>query len=116
MTLWRVDTPTTVETSIMKWHKTAVPAFGARHGRRRRDLKPLTIFMIPKSATANGIDGGSFLGGDATNQAYASQLANYVVSMKNTYGINLYAISIQNEPDASVNSYDACQWTNTLYP
>ncbi len=26
-------------------------------------------------------------------------------------GINLYAISVQNEPDASVNTYDACQWT-----
>ena len=72
--------------------------------------------MIRTSATASGIDGGSFLGGDATNQAYASQLANYVVSMKNTYGINLYALSIQNEPDANVTSYDACQWTNTLDP
>ena len=34
--------------------------------------------MIPAWPPAGGIDGGSFLGGDATNQAYASQLANYV--------------------------------------
>ena len=27
------------------------------------------------------------------------------------YGINLYAISIQNEPDANVTSYEACQWS-----
>jgi glucuronoarabinoxylan endo-1,4-beta-xylanase len=40
-------------------------------------------------------------------------LANYVANMKTAYGINLYALSIQNEPDASVNTYDACQWTNT---
>ena len=29
-------------------------------------------------------------------------------------GINLYAISIQNEPDATVTTYEACQWTNTF--
>ncbi len=30
--------------------------------------------------------------------------------MKNTYGINLYALSVQNEPDQSV-SYESCVWT-----
>jgi O-glycosyl hydrolase len=65
-------------------------------------------------ATGGGINGGSFRGGTATNLAYASQLANYVASMKNTYGVNLYALSIQNEPDANVNTYEACQWTNTF--
>ncbi len=65
-----------------------------------------------KTATAGGIDGGSFQGGTATNLAYASQLANYVANLKNGFShINLYAISIQNEPDAAVNTYDACQWS-----
>jgi glucuronoarabinoxylan endo-1,4-beta-xylanase len=56
--------------------------------------------------------GGSYLGSgaNATNLAYASQLANYVANMK-SYGINLYAISIQNEPDAQVTTYEACSWT-----
>jgi hypothetical protein len=31
--------------------------------------------------------------------------------MKSTYGVNIYAISCQNEPDADVTSYEACQWT-----
>jgi hypothetical protein len=30
-------------------------------------------------------------------------------------GINLYAISIQNEPDANVTSYEACQWTGAQF-
>lgn len=61
----------------------------------------------------NGPNGGSYLGNgnNATNLAYAHQLANYVASMKTTYGINLYAISIQNEPDANVTTYEACVWT-----
>ena len=104
-------TPTTVETGIMTmaqargaliWSAPWTPAAG---------FKSTNDIYDSLKATANGINGGSFLGGDATNQAYASQLANYVLSIKNTYGINLYAISIQNEPDASVNGYEACQWS-----
>ena len=66
-------------------------------------------------ATAGGVDGGSFLGigNNITNVNYASQLANYVVNMRNNYGINIYGVSIQNEPDANVTSYEACQWNGT---
>jgi glucuronoarabinoxylan endo-1,4-beta-xylanase len=53
-------------------------------------------------------NGGNFL--SASNQAYASQLAGYVASLKNLYGVNLYAISVQNEPDVSA-SYESCLWT-----
>jgi glucuronoarabinoxylan endo-1,4-beta-xylanase len=104
-------TPTTVETSIMTmaqargaliWSAPWTPAAG---------FKSTNDIYDSLKATANGINGGSFLGGDATNQAYASQLANYVLNIKNTYGISLYAISVQNEPDASVNGYEACQWS-----
>ena len=64
-------------------------------------------------ATGGGLDGGNYLGSgnNITNINYASQLANYVASMKTTYGVNLYALSIQNEPDADVTNYEACQWT-----
>jgi len=107
-------TPTTVETNIMQWAQ----ARGARVW--STPWTPAAGFKSPNDiydtnlATGGGINGGSFLGGNVTNQAYASQLANYVASMKNTYGVNLYAISIQNEPDADVTTYEACQWTNTL--
>jgi O-glycosyl hydrolase len=85
------------------WSAPWTPAVGFKMTNDIYDSKPIT----------NAINGGTFLGGDATNRAYASQLANYVASMKTTYGVILYALSIQNEPDASVNTYDACQWTNT---
>jgi glucuronoarabinoxylan endo-1,4-beta-xylanase len=107
------DTPTTVETNMMLmaqargaliWSSPWTPAAG---------FKSINDIYDTNTATAGGINGGSFWGGNATNLAYASQLANYVASMKNNYGINLYAISIQNEPDAKVTSYEACQWTNT---
>ncbi len=105
------DTPTTVETSIMQmaqargarvWSAPWTPAAG---------FKSTNDIYDTDMATGDGINGGSFLGGDATNQAYASQLANYVASMKANYNVDIYAISIQNEPDANVTSYEACQWS-----
>jgi len=94
--------PTTVETGIMQMAQ----ARGAR------------VWSTPWTPAAgfknNGAtSGGGYLGSgaNATNLAYAHQLASYVASMKNTYGINLYALSIQNEPDAKVNTYDSCNWT-----
>src|SRR5271170_2728204 len=35
--------------------------------------------------STGNIDGGNYVGGASNNQAYASQLAGYVASMKNTY-------------------------------
>jgi glucuronoarabinoxylan endo-1,4-beta-xylanase len=108
--------PTTVETSIMKlaqargariWSTPWTPAAG---------FKSTNDIYDSGVATGNGINGGSFLGigNNITNLNYASQLANYVVSMKNQ-GVNLYAFSIQNEPDANVTSYEACQWTGAQF-
>jgi glucuronoarabinoxylan endo-1,4-beta-xylanase len=65
---------------------------------------PQASFKTPQT-----LDGGSINTNDF--QAYANQLAGYVVNMKNTYGINIYAISVQNEPDANVTTYEACTWT-----
>jgi glucuronoarabinoxylan endo-1,4-beta-xylanase len=106
-------TPGTVETSIMQmaqargarvWSAPWTPAAGFKS---TNDIYDAGI------ATGGGINGGSYLGfgNNITNLNYASQLANYVASMKNTYGVNLYALSIQNEPDVNVTSYEACQWT-----
>lgn len=49
---------------------------------------------------------------DPTNYAnYANYLASYVTYAANK-GVNLYAISMQNEPDANV-TYESCAWTPT---
>src|ERR1035438_8688220 len=98
------ETPTTVETTIMQ----LAQARGAR-------VWSSPWSPAPGFKDSNVIDGGNYLGGSATNLAYASQLANYVASMKNTYGINLYAISVQNEPDGNhpdPGGYDSCVWTS----
>lgn len=57
------------------------------------------------------VNGGNFIGNASNYQAYASQLATYVVNMKNQYNVTLYALSVQNEPDANVTTYEACKWT-----
>ncbi|MGA2174570.1 MAG: hypothetical protein ABSH38_06270 [Verrucomicrobiota bacterium] len=87
---------TTVENSIMQMAQ----ARGAR------------VWSTPWSPQASfksntNVDGGEFL--SASNQAYASQLAGYVANMKNTYGVTLYALSIQNEPGIAT-SYESCVW------
>jgi glucuronoarabinoxylan endo-1,4-beta-xylanase len=75
------------------------------------------IWSTPWSPQASFKDNNNLVGGNfvsANNQAYASQLANYAVIMKNVYGVNIYAVSIQNEPDANVN-YISCHWTSQQF-
>ena len=74
------------------------------------------VWSTPWSPAANfksntNVDGGSMVGNEANYQAYADQLAGYVVSLKTLYGVNLYALSLQNEPDANVTTYESCNWS-----
>jgi glucuronoarabinoxylan endo-1,4-beta-xylanase len=74
------------------------------------------VWSTPWSPAANfknnnSTTNGGFVGTTSNYQAYASQLASYVVNMKKTYGINLYAVSVQNEPDANVTNYESCNWS-----
>ena len=59
---------------------------------------------------SNSVNGGNWISTAANYQNYATQLANYVASMRTTYGIKLHAVSVQNEPDAST-TYESCVWT-----
>ena len=89
---------TTIETNIMQMAQ----ARGAR------------VWSAPWSPPAAFKDSGSVNGGNfvSTNyQAYANQLAGYAIKMKNNYGVNLYAISVQNEPDFNTTNYESCLWT-----
>jgi glucuronoarabinoxylan endo-1,4-beta-xylanase len=106
------DSDSTTESSIMQlaqargarvWSTPWTPAAG---------FKATNDIYDTNYSSSAKINGGNYLGfgNNITNINYASQLANYVASMKSS-GINLYAISIQNEPDANVSSYEACQWT-----
>jgi glucuronoarabinoxylan endo-1,4-beta-xylanase len=89
-----------------------------------------TIWSTPWSPPAADkdsgvVNGGNFVSSVANYQGYAAQLANYVASMKNTYGISLSAVSVQNEPDSNhpdtyvTNSgiittnfgYESCIWS-----
>ena len=68
----------------------------------------------PGSMKSNGstTNGGSLLAGDY--QAYANYLSSYVLGLKNSYGISLYALSIQNEPDYTA-TWQSCLWTGQQF-
>ena len=73
-----------------------------------------TPWSPPASMKSNGStnNGGSLLAADY--QAYADYLSSYVLGLKNSYGISLYALSIQNEPDYSA-SWQSCIWTGQQF-
>jgi glucuronoarabinoxylan endo-1,4-beta-xylanase len=54
-------------------------------------------------------NGGSLL--PSHYQDYANLLAQYVLNMRNNYGITISAISLQNEPDYTATTYESCTWT-----
>jgi O-glycosyl hydrolase len=61
-------------------------------------------------APASDKSNDNAIGGTMANgQAFANALAQYVSTMK-AQGINLLAVSVQNEPDANV-SYESCSYT-----
>ncbi|MGA2178276.1 MAG: hypothetical protein ABSH15_01645 [Verrucomicrobiota bacterium] len=66
---------------------------------------PPTIYK-----TTTSLNSGFFAASAANYQGYANQLASYVVQTKNS-GVDVYAVSIQNEPDATNLTYEACGWT-----
>ena len=73
-----------------------------------------TPWSPPASMKTNGstTNGGSLLASDY--QAYANYLSTYVLTLKNSYGFDLYAISLQNEPNY-VASWDSCIWTGQQF-
>lgn len=73
-----------------------------------------TPWSPPASMKTNGsvANGGSLIASDY--QAWADYLAKYVLTLKNSYGFDLYALSVQNEPNW-VAPYDSCIWTGQQF-
>lgn len=71
-----------------------------------------TEWSPPASMKDSGVysGGGNFLGTAANYAALAAAQASFVTLMTGTYGIPIYAISPQNEPDIST-VYESCLWT-----
>ena len=110
-------TPSTAETNIMQFAQSRGAKIWSAPWTPAAGFKNTNDIYDGNNATGGGINGGSYRGSgnNATNLAYAAQLANYVHSMSNTYHVNIYGISMQNEPDANVTSYEACQWTGQQF-
>jgi len=66
----------------------------------------------PGSMKSNGqfLKGGSFIGNAANFANLAILQTSFVTLLDKTYGITLYALSPQNEPDVSTY-YASCTWT-----
>jgi O-glycosyl hydrolase len=57
------------------------------------------------------LNGGRFVSRPEHHTAYANQLADYVAAMRDESGVDLYALSMQNEPNIS-EVYESCEWTS----
>lgn len=62
---------------------------------------------VAMKSNNNLVNGGALLA--VSYQPYANYLANYVKSLRTLYGINLYALSLQNEPTA------AATWASAIW-
>jgi glucuronoarabinoxylan endo-1,4-beta-xylanase len=59
-------------------------------------------------------DNNTFNNTAANSQGYADYLVNYVKTIKTTYGVDLWAVSPQNEPDWNT-TYESCIWTGAKF-
>ncbi len=64
--------------------------------------------------TNNNVVGGSLKSDAESQQGYADFLVKYVQDVKKNVGIDLYAVSCQNEPDFNP-SYEGCQWSGEQF-
>jgi glucuronoarabinoxylan endo-1,4-beta-xylanase len=72
------------------------------------------LFTSPWSPPAYMKDNNNEIQGKLKKESYrdyANYLANYVIEYKNRFGIDVYAISIQNEPDWKP-TYESCEFTS----
>jgi glucuronoarabinoxylan endo-1,4-beta-xylanase len=69
-------------------------------------------FFNGACGTGSGVSGfcGGFLP-PANYAAYAQYLEDFVTYFDNNAGFNLYAISMQNEPDFANVNFESCNWT-----
>ena len=70
-----------------------------------------TLWSPPGNMKTNGkySVGGTMIGNDTNYAALAAVEASFVGLLTGSYGIPIYAISIQNEPEVST-SYPSCVW------
>lgn len=69
-----------------------------------------TPWSPPAAMKSNGsVNNGGFLLADSYGP-YAVYLANYVKSLSSLYGINLFALSVQNEPEITA-AYGSAIWS-----
>jgi glucuronoarabinoxylan endo-1,4-beta-xylanase len=71
-----------------------------------------TEWSPPDAMKSSGsfLGGGSMIGNSTNYTTLASIQAGFVTLLTGTYGIPVYAISVQNEPNVSRN-YASCTWT-----
>jgi len=55
--------------------------------------------------------GGAMIGTANNYTRLASIMASYVTLLTGTYNIPIYAVSVQNEPDLSIKTYESATWT-----
>lgn len=108
--------PPEIETSKGNWNWTTDNAtvWLTNEGKNRGVSK---VWATPWSPPAwmksnNNVNNGGYLN-TANFQDYADYLSRYVREYKSRFGIDNYAISIQNEPDLATD-YESSQWYGSM--
>jgi glucuronoarabinoxylan endo-1,4-beta-xylanase len=77
---------------------------------QKAQARGATVWATPWTPPAGDKSNNNIAGGTLTNgQAFASTLTSFVATMKAS-GVNIFAVSAQNEPDAKV-TYESCGYT-----
>jgi glucuronoarabinoxylan endo-1,4-beta-xylanase len=77
---------------------------------QKAQARGATVWATPWTPPATDKSSNNIVGGTLTKgQDFASTLASFVTTMKAS-GVNIFAVSAQNEPDAKV-TYESCSYT-----
>jgi hypothetical protein len=69
----------------------------------------------PQFKDNKALTGGHFNSDSASMRGFADHLVKYVQDVKKQAGIDLYAVSCQNEPDSVVDTVEGCSWTGEQF-
>ena len=74
-----------------------------------------TSWLPPEQLRNSSVNGEQFNSDSASMQGFADFLVTYVQDVKINLGIDLYAVSCQNEPDTVTPGAEGCLWTGEQF-
>ncbi|KAI0299042.1 glycoside hydrolase superfamily [Multifurca ochricompacta] len=99
------------DTSLSRFSISSTPSYIFSVLKDIQAINPYLRVIITPWSPPGWMKGSGTMNGGSLNTAYVSQYANYLLKAIQGFrnqGINIYAISVQNEPENSNGSYPTC--------